>query len=390
MPENAGALGSGETLPSCFSSHERGLAVKPHTTGILTLLLLGVSLVVCEGLARMLPGTPWLHPGKPGEDPLLTRHPERGYALKPDQDRRWRRADFDVAVRTNGRGMRDESFAAARGSELRILAAGDSFTFGIGVEAEETWPEVLERRLEADRGGNPRSVAVLDLGVPGYSARQIRRWVEEVWPQLEPRMVVVGLYMPSYWRVRNPYVLKGGTLIHTAGLERVEVRPDGSRMLVDLPPGPLRQLEIWLKERSHLAGYVLTAPRALWRRYRSVSRQVDEDAIRRAWQPVTRELEALHGFATARGGRLVVLAINKQERDGSFSELQSLYNGILASFCREAGVTCVDPLPRMRDEAGGRPVFRFPEDLHWPPRAHRLAGEMVYEVVARELRARTP
>ena len=338
------------------------------------------SLLLCEIFVRLLLGTPWLYPDKSNEDPLLIPHRTRGYTLRPDQNRRWTSESFDVEVQTNPQGMRDEPLTSAVGRDVRIAAAGDSFTFGIGVERDETWSEQLELKLAG--GLDARSVAVLDLGVPGYSARQIRLYLEEIWPEFEPQLAIVGLYMSSYWRVRSPYVLTGGTLVSEPEVRSVEVTPRGNRVITPFRSGPFRSADVWIKERFHLLAHLLHAPRTIKRWIVSRTKRRGAAQLREAYQPVLDELIQLHRFVLGKGGQLIVLAINRQEPDGTFSDDQAIYNEILASFCRTQGIPFVDPLPRLRKMASGRPLFCFPTDLHWSEAAHRVAAEMIHEEIS--------
>lgn len=54
-----------------------------------------------------------------------------------------------------------------RENTFRIAAVGDSFTFGPGLQADDTYPKHLERLLNLQVGA-PR-VEVFNLGIPGYS-----------------------------------------------------------------------------------------------------------------------------------------------------------------------------------------------------------------------------
>src|SRR5262245_9955658 len=54
-----------------------------------------------------------------------------------------------VTVAFNSLGFRDDEFPVEKQpGELRVLALGDSFTHGQGVQARDSWPEVLERGLQ--------------------------------------------------------------------------------------------------------------------------------------------------------------------------------------------------------------------------------------------------
>lgn len=98
------------------------------------------------------------------------------------------------SVQRNPDGFRDRPFARDRRPEtLRVLAVGDSFTFGDGIErVEDTWPRVLERRLRAAG----LDAEVFNLGKPGtntaYQRALLARWL----PELRPDVVVVG-FVPN-------------------------------------------------------------------------------------------------------------------------------------------------------------------------------------------------
>ena len=96
-----------------------------------------------------------------------------GYELQPNVD-----ALFDgspvrlpqaTRIRTNEDGIRESKTYPLQKQETatRMVALGDSYTFGWGVELEESWPKVLERRL--NEASKDRTYEVLNFGVPGYN-----------------------------------------------------------------------------------------------------------------------------------------------------------------------------------------------------------------------------
>ena len=345
----------------------------PARTALLGAIVLVVIIAGGELLFRVALPAPWQYPRDPPEDALLAPHPVRGYALRSDLTRRWARPDFDVEVRTSDQGLRDRDLAAVLETPLRVLAVGDSYTFGIGVEVEDTWPEQLERLL-----GGPAAAAVVNAGVPGYSARQMRQAAEELGPAIEPQVIIAALYANSFWRVDNPYRLHGGTLIAAQQATAVEITPDGDLITTAFAPGtPLRRVDVFLKRYSHFGAHVLSlVNRGYHWPARPAGPAADAD-VRRAYASTLNELTALQSFAVAHGTRLIVLAVNAQQEDGSFLPVESLYNAILREHCERAGVTFVDPLAELESQSGGEPRFRRPEDAHWTPAAHEIAARML-------------
>lgn len=96
-------------------------------------------------------------------------------------------------VRRNAQGFRDREFSAApTPSTHRILAVGDSFTFGDGIpRVEDTWPRVLERLLAA----SGIAAEVLNLGVPGTNTSFQRRLLLEKGYRLQPERIVLGFVL---------------------------------------------------------------------------------------------------------------------------------------------------------------------------------------------------
>ncbi len=93
-----------------------------------------------------------------------------------------------VASDFNELGMRDRSMATRPDDELRILALGDSVTFGWGAAQSETFSEQLEVLLgQALR----RPVSVLNTGVGGYNTVQELGVLRKLGPVLQPDLLLL-------------------------------------------------------------------------------------------------------------------------------------------------------------------------------------------------------
>lgn len=91
----------------------------------------------------------------------------------------WDRSKPTFSLAINSRGVRSPEFEVPKPANVfRVLAVGDSTTFGWDVEASEMYTALLEKRLgERFEGfsapdGRPLKIEVIAAGVSGYSSRQ--------------------------------------------------------------------------------------------------------------------------------------------------------------------------------------------------------------------------
>lgn len=149
--------------------------------------------------------------------------------LRPNLERRHVTRQWDVKVRTNSEGWRDEEY---EGSVSPVLGLGDSFAFGWGLQAGESFYSLAEPYL-----GGP----LINTGVPGTATIDQERLLEVLLPRYRPRLVLLALF------VGNDFTETG-----LGGAERLEV-VDG---LLRLKPLDGEDSEApWTRElasRSHL------------------------------------------------------------------------------------------------------------------------------------------
>jgi lysophospholipase L1-like esterase len=115
----------------------------------------------------------------------FTANPLMGYELVPGsvafEDNAWYRINQD--------GIRDRDYSRIKPKgTYRIAAVGDSCTFGLGLELENTWPKQLEREL---RTTNPH-VEVINFGVMGYNTPQEAERIQEKVLGYAPDLIIIG------------------------------------------------------------------------------------------------------------------------------------------------------------------------------------------------------
>src|SRR5262249_26619682 len=90
-------------------------------------------------------------------------------------------------------GFRSDEFTTRRAGALRVACVGDSWTFGMNVDQERTYPSRLVARLR-DAGAAP-AVDVQNFGVLGYSSFQGLQLLRSRVLDQHPDVVPIGFGM---------------------------------------------------------------------------------------------------------------------------------------------------------------------------------------------------
>ena len=94
-------------------------------------------------------------------------------------------------IKINSEGFRDEEYSAEKPpNTVRIIALGDSFTFGWGVNLSNTYVKVLERKL--NEMNTTINFQVMNFGVPGYNTLEEIEFLKQKGLKYKPDIVLVG------------------------------------------------------------------------------------------------------------------------------------------------------------------------------------------------------
>jgi lysophospholipase L1-like esterase len=93
-------------------------------------------------------------------------------------------------ISINSKGFRGREISGEKGGIYRIVALGESTTFGITLEPDDKpWPELLEQMIR-ERLKTRRPVEVINAGTPGYSLRDNLRTLPGHILPLKPDMII--------------------------------------------------------------------------------------------------------------------------------------------------------------------------------------------------------
>lgn len=91
--------------------------------------------------------------------------------------------------------MEKPSFSPGGGFD--ILCIGDSFTYGLGAPAADSYPAQLEKIL--NRGGKQKHIRVVNLGVPGNNSSECIKYLQKQAPLYNPKIVIMLAGMNNCW-----------------------------------------------------------------------------------------------------------------------------------------------------------------------------------------------
>ena len=293
-------------------------------------------------------------------------------------------------VRTNSLGMRDREHTLEPADDaFRVLLLGDSFMEALQVDFEESFPSLLEQRLQE---AMKRPVDVINAGVSGWGTDDQLTYLTRYGLPLEPDLVLVAITLHndvSDNLRRTFHELREGALHR---------KP---RQEIPLLRYVLLRARIFLASNSHL--YQLAHRAWQTREHRAkatnlnshvaqLMRREPDEQTREGWELTFRLLEETRRTAAGAGADTAVFLIplSMQLSEARLEKFR-LRHGIepdaihpeapqvaMREWAAGTDWNLIDLLPAFRQAAQASPERLYlKSDGHWTPRGHRLAAEQV-------------
>lgn len=326
-------------------------------TGVLAFVSFAIALSLVEITLRVMYSSP---PGLHFSVRAPTYRPdsEFAYSLRPGAQLAWGTREFTELDSINAEGFRDDPLDAET-SMPRILAVGDSFTFGHGGQMDESYPKVLQQMLR-DSG---RSVRVVNAGVPGYGMDQSFRFVIRRGIAMHPNLVLVGVQCSDLFDAYDVplYDTRNGRLVE---LDATKTYPYLQGHVADLAPHIIARTYVFGLLLGAIGGRDpygqrprLEMPVADWAREK-IRYQLIELADRAAVEHIA----------------LVAVLLPCAERlePGTHDPY-----GSLAANLDRASVPVLDTLSQMQNLVPNAQALFFPVDRHLTPEGNRVLATVV-------------
>lgn len=280
--------------------------------------------------------------------------PDLGWRMLPNLVKQGPQWSGKVPATTNAAGWRDAEFARERTPGVRrIVALGDSFVFGVGVDYGERFTELLEQKIP--------KVEVLNFGANAFGTDQELRTLETEALGYKPDLVIVVVFlgndlvdirherrfsMPKPW-----FELAGGELV--------------------LHP-PRHTWDVGVRTSSYLGEVAL----------RLASGLVPSDTLAPPWAetdslPLLAAIAARIRAVTESGGARALFAVSVPDwwLKGDPPLTKQVLDALGAKGC-----ATLDLSPVLKEVVASGAVG-FLQDGHWTPVAH----EAVARALAREI-----
>jgi GDSL-like Lipase/Acylhydrolase family len=278
------------------------------------------------------------------------------------------RIQAGVPVRINEHSFRDWQYdPAAPSSEKRIVALGDSFTFGQGVELDETWPRLLETGLANGSDSSPR---VLNFGRRGANTKEEVELFHELALPYAPKVVALGITLFNDAETRAYY--------QSVTKKRAKAKRPMHRRVIK-----------WFHEHSYAVRFVVDRvkrPSTRAGMVRHIEKQYADDA-----EGYLECREALKGLAETCRGKgipLIVFVFPVHYDDIGLNDWEAYdftdtHEKLRNAFSSFPEVEYIDLVPHLRSLAGKQ--IWVEGDRHPNALYHRLVADVITPVVKKAL-----
>ena len=333
---------------------------------VANLVLLGSSLTVvlggCELALRSLypPPARFLYPQE-----FYDFDPEIGFRLRPGQTA----FTHDRPVRVNSLGLRDGEIATELvPGRRRVLALGDSQTFGNGLDLADTWPKQLEHILE--KSGRT-TWEVVNAGIPGTDTWQHEILLRRFLGKVNPHVVILAFYVNDVVPRYDPRIVDASALTNTWH-KRVAYLLKRSAVLT------------WIYDREFWPWFWFGRQSA---RERSMEEAVldgrNDPRVERGWRQVEQSLATMKVACDARHVKLFVAILPRRDQVAGLLAGRA-YNERARAIARGYGIEAIDLLEDLSAayRSDGNALF-IPWDGHNSAIANRVIAARLASTLIR-------
>lgn len=272
----------------------------------------------------------------------------------------------------------------------RILALGDSVTFGTGIDVHDAWPARLQKILSTDQ----HPVQVINTGLPALDLGQINLELTTRWREFEPDQIVLvvsGNMVSFAYARRDRQTIKPpkhAERAQTPDEPSLTIKERAKEMYASLAlPGSLtiamEHLKFGFGLESHAINPEFPVGVMLAHGYRQTD--LDEQVAQDAWSIFEAQLEVLNKTAISMNVSMIVVYSSPRfatsdERSDNLKWVNKDRLTIdpsqrLQEMCNELDIEYIDPTLALREAP--KPVYSISDYTHFEPSGHHAIAELI-------------
>ncbi|MDD4939037.1 MAG: GDSL-type esterase/lipase family protein [Candidatus Omnitrophica bacterium] len=368
---------------------------------ILMLASLIIALALAEVLLRFLKigGNSFEHPRY-----LYRTSDTLGYEYTPNFNGIFKTDfNFNTKIKINSKGLRDYEYSYDKPSNVfRILVLGDSFTAGLQVQMEDTYPKVIERLLKNKNYGNYR-YEVINSGVSGYNTIQEFEFLKEKGIKFKPDIVVIGFCMSN--DIKDNYLGSLYTVID--GWLANRIKENTNYLFVNIKAFVRKYSRLYcfitnkIKEslvlKKMLIKMNVVVPDLLPDKLSLYSKHMSEE-VKKEWEFTGRILRDIKKFADDNSIKLLVVTIPDQFQTEGFRWrlIMNQYKLIpedydidnpqktLIEICDKEDVMVLDLTEGLRKYADKKERLYIENEYHWNKYGHLCVAKEIYNFLNKQ------
>jgi len=321
--------------------------------------------------------------------------------------------EYVVNIKTNSLGLRNKEIELSKKqNEFRIVVLGDSFTFGYGVEGDQTYVyflnEFLKKYSPFNSSNSNMNVETINCGVGAYGTKKEIKFYEKYCRELNPDLVILGFYVGNDLFDNSeidPMTISDGLLIKTRSLDDYQKEKNKIFSLNLF----LNRFHITHFIKNRISGYEekkVIIPVEEW--YKNQFYHRLSLLLTNSLQSVSKEMEdtlnllkAFDKSLKSRGVRFVVLlipfkeqVINLRQEKVKEAILKKTYHlkeedfdfflpqKRLKDYFKKNAIPVCDVAPGFVKSRQNRNLY-YKEDDHWTVDGHKLTAEILHRFLLR-------
>jgi len=285
--------------------------------------------------------------------------------------------EFKIHHQHNSQGFRDVDHEFTKpANTFRIVALGDSFTYGVGAPFEKTFLSVLEKKLNLE--DREQKIEIINLGVPRYWTEPERLVLEHIGAKYKPDYVLLTFIAND---VVNTYLGFHGIKVSQGYLISREAERFG-------------EFGMWLYLHSHAARILFSnlsqltledSEAPFYPRGYSNAVMKANDVHEPDWQKVESEFLKISAITEKLGARLGIVYIPEKPAHWGFASYPSER---LKKWSREHNADFFDTRLALRSEYKDNNNIYWKYDSHLRPKGYKIVAETIFSQLKDQLIAR--